>query len=183
MVTLLSRCDTPSPGRAGGIIQQDESSPVLPFETFAARVTVFDGDAAADLRARYIARFVDTTTPYYRQHIAHLTPHSDGWAYDGYLWDSLHAAQQIPEAAMYDAALLDQTVGVFWDLHSRDKIRTPNYWRFPKEAVLTLVYGDLLAGQDYLPIDLYVFDPPLSWSLVITHEWGSEDQRIYLRLP
>lgn len=73
---------------------EDEPSPALPFDAFAARVAVLDGDAAADLRACHIARFVDTT-PYYQQHIAHLTPHSDGWAYDGYLWDSLISAQQM----------------------------------------------------------------------------------------
>lgn len=166
-------------------MQEDEPSPPVPFEAFAARVTVLAGHAAADLRAHYIARFVDTTTPYHHAHIAHLTSHSDGWAYDGYLWDSLITAQQIPEAAIFDPALVGQTVGVFWDLHSRDKIWTPNndYWRFPKDTVLTLVYDDLLAGQDYLPTDLYVFDLPMSWSLVFTHEWDDKGQRIYFRLP
>jgi hypothetical protein len=157
----------------------------LPFDRFAARVTVMTGQAAAEIRARYIARFVDTTTAYYQQYIAHLTPHGDGMAYEGYVWDTLVGGPRISEADISEASLLDQTVRVFWDLHSRDKIWSPNddYWRFPKDAIIMLVYRDLLAGQDYLPADLYIFDLPMSWSIVFTHEWDDEHQRIYLRLP
>jgi hypothetical protein len=116
----------------------------LPFDRFAARVTVMTGQAAAEIRARYIARFVDTTTAYYQQYIAHLAPHGDGMAYEGYVWDTLAGGRRISEADISEASLLD---------------------------------------QDYLPADLYIFDLPMSWSIVFTHEWDDEHQRIYLRLP
>jgi hypothetical protein len=162
-----------------------EVQPVLSFEEFTARLTLLVGRDADDIRARYIAHFVDTTTTYYREHIARLSPHSDGLSYDGYLWDSLAEGRQVTENEVRGVELLDHTVGVFWDLHSRDKIWTPagTYWRFPKRAVLQLQHRDLLAGQAYLPTDLYIFDPAMSWTLVFTHEWDAFDQRIYLRAP
>jgi len=105
-------------------------------------------------------------------------------AYDGYLWDSLAEGRQIIENEVREVELLDHTVGVFWDLHSRDKIWTPNgtYWRFPK-GPYSNSYRNLLAGQDYLPDDLYIFDRTMSWTIVFTHEWDAFDQRIYLRAP
>jgi hypothetical protein len=65
-----------------------------------------------------------------------------------------------------------------WDLHSRDKIHVPDYWKFGRDSVL-LVEPEILADNlGHLPEDIYVFDKELSWTLIATHEHSDDNPRI-----
>ena len=70
-------------------------------------------------------------------------------------------------------------VVVFWDIHSKERIFVPDYWKFPKDAVLQLS-GKLLAGNlGYLPEDLYICDNSFAWADILTHE---EDHQRHERI-
>src|ERR1051326_2848731 len=140
---------------------------MIRFELFAKCVTVITGVEADRIRQEYVARFVDTSSQYYREFVGVTKRYRDGVYYSGYLWDSLKHFKQIPERQILDnGEMLDAVVFVLWDLHSSEKIRIQDYWRFPKSAVLKMRWVDLLAGQAYLPEDIYIFDDSFTWSFV-----------------
>lgn len=153
----------------------------LTLEEFRDRVVVIEGERADQIRATYIARFVYTTSEYYRTRIAIRRRFRDGDHYTGYLWGSLKQSECIPEARILaNDRRLDDRVWVFWDLHSNQQQVVPNYWKFPKAAVLEVRYGDLLAGLHHLPEDIYITDEEMTWSVVLTHEYLEGDVRICL---
>ncbi len=150
---------------------------MLSLEGFKQRATVIIGAEAHRIRDRYIDRFVDTASDWYKDRIATRKRYRDGEYYSGYLWETLKHDRVIPEAEILDRPdLADETVYVLWDLH-RDELQVlEDYWRFPREAVLELAYRDLMAGLEYLPEDIYIFDRDYAWSLILTHEsWEAHD--------
>src|SRR5438132_8338931 len=104
----------------------------MTLDEFKKRVSVITGDQARQLRQRYIERFVNTDSNHYQQYIAKTQQFSDGVFYTGYLWDSLKNVEVIPESETRQEGLLDRMVYVFWDLHSSERIRIKDYWKFPK---------------------------------------------------
>src|SRR5437899_2226000 len=102
------------------------------------RLTVFLGREANDLRTCYIERFVDTSSDHYRRDIATLVQCSDGMCYRGYLWDCLRKPwQRVTEHFIIECLRAKSELAyVLWDIHSRGRIFIPDYWKFPKEAVL-----------------------------------------------
>ncbi len=150
---------------------------MLSLQNFKQRVTVIIGDGADRIRDRYIDRFVDTGSEYYVAHIETRKRYRNGVYYFGYLWDTLERGRVIPEAEILDRPdLAGETVYVLWDLHSEQKILIEDYWKFPREAVLELAYRDLMAGLEYLPEDIYIFDRDYTWSQILTHEsWEAHD--------
>lgn len=154
---------------------------MLSFADFESRVTVIDGDQANELRAAYIRRFIHTEHPQYDEYITTRRAYSDGCFYIGYLWDFLRHHERITEGQVQGRELAEKTVYVFWDLHSGQKILIPNYWRFPRDAVLKLNYADLLVGAAYLPEDIYIFDETMEWSVIFTHEYDDDQVRFYYR--
>jgi hypothetical protein len=68
------------------------------------------------------------------------------------------------------AYLKGGTVYAMWDIHSRERILIPNYWKYPKAAILRGMGSDLLPAAPELPEDLYLFDDSLEWTLITTHE-------------
>ena len=95
---------------------------------------------------------------------------SDGECYQGYLWDCLITPKviSIEEVVKFRAGL--KNVFVFWDIHSKDRILIPDYWKFGKDNVLKLKFDELMDNQEYLPEDIYIFDESIKWTLVLTHE-------------
>jgi len=122
-------------------------------EEFTARLTLLTGRDADDIRARYIAHFVDTTTAYYHEHIARLSPHSDGVAYDGYLWDSLAEGRQIIENEVREVELLDtqSACSGICTAEIKSGLQTAPIGDFLKGPYSNSGIANLLAGQDYLP--------------------------------
>jgi hypothetical protein len=154
---------------------------ILTLEEFRDRVVVIDGERADQIRAAYIARFVDTTSAYYRTRIATRRRFRDGDHYTGYLWDCLKQAELVPAAHIIKSdRRLDYLVWVFWDLHSKQQQMLPNYWKFPKAAVIEVLYRDLLAGLHHLPEDIYITDKGMTWTVILTHEYLDGDVRICL---
>lgn len=151
------------------------------FEDFQRMVTVLLGREAADIRANYINRFVDSSSEYFHKYIATTRQFRDGLCYHGYLWDSLKQRERVPESSIFDKNLLNENVYVLWDIHSAEKIFIEDYWKFPKESVLSGRYGDLLSGIEYLPEDLYICDEQMNWSLILTHEYDNAGERVYYR--
>ncbi len=152
---------------------------MLSLGEFKERVTVITGAEADRIRDRYIERFVDTASEWYRAHIATRKRYRDGVYYSGYLWETLKNYRVIQEADILgDRDLLDGQIYAMWDLHSQEKILIGDYWKFPRGAVLQLAYDDLIAGLDHLPEDLYIFDREYSRSLILTHEHSETNSRI-----
>ncbi|MBP2658661.1 MAG: hypothetical protein H6Q69_1693 [Firmicutes bacterium] len=90
--------------------------------------------------------------------------------YTGYLWECLIGAKCInfKEFDSYRSAIKE--VLAFWDIHSKEKIWIPEYWKFGKDTVLKLTFEDLMDNLEYLPEDIYIFDETLQWTLILTHE-------------
>jgi hypothetical protein len=137
------------------------------------------------LRERYITRFVDTSTAYFRNAIDGRGALGDETHYSGYLWDTLKHAEVITQQQLIDALTAWQQVYVLWDLHSERKILIPDYWKFPKDSVLrstsTNLARVLLHDADVgptadliLPEDLYLFGDTVESNLITTHEYVPE---------
>lgn len=62
------------------------------------------------------------------------------------------------------------SVYVFWDIHSCERIFIKDYWKFDKDPVLKLDIKMLLKGEKYLPEDIYIFDKSFTWTFIKTHE-------------
>lgn len=170
-------------GRERRSVQEERTVTLL--DEFRSRASVLRGGEAGRLRARYIERFVDTSTETYRQNIEGKGWQGDDVHYTSYLWDTLKHAAVITQRELLADLSHRGPVYVFWDLHSDRKILIPNYWKFPKDAVLRVPSSDLIdvlvhdseveQPEDLiLPEDLYIFDESMSSSLITTHEYVRE---------
>src|SRR4051794_16806832 len=110
----------------------------MTFEQFKEAVEVLPEPAAQHLRNTYVQAFVDENTEFYRNNILRLEDFSDGKCYTGYLWCTLKAYERLDFAEWAVRINQKEDVYVFWDIHSKDRILIPGYWRFPKNAVLLL---------------------------------------------
>ena len=149
---------------------------------FKRTVRVLDADESSTIRSDYIRTFVDTESEFYKRNIATKRLYRDGWFYQGYLWDCIRPieAQKFTEFSRF-LSDLKRPVNVMWDLHSEEKIPVLNYWKFPRDRVIMLD-SDLIPGNlEHLPEDIYVFDSPLCWTYIATHDTGADDSRIFAR--
>ena len=133
------------------------------------RIQILPESVATALRRAYIHRFVDIDSDYFRRSIAAEKKYTDGWYYEGYLWNCLKSFQIIREETFYELLCEKGAVYLFWDLHSEEKILTRPYWHFPRDAVLRLEGTDAVRGERYFPDDIYTFDASLEWTLVRTY--------------
>ncbi len=65
----------------------------------------------------------------------------------------------------FDAALL------MWELPPQEPTPPPITTVVPSDAVLAGTPSVLLAGEEWLPEDFYVFDASQTWAACFTHEW------------
>lgn len=96
---------------------------------------------------------------------------SDGLRYTGYLWDCLFRRERV--SYNYIMNQLEKSVNpiyVFWDIHSCDRIRKKNYWKYPIDSVLCISPAEIQAVVQTLPEDCYFFDDSFSWAFALTHE-------------
>src|SRR2546421_2663232 len=142
----------------------------MDLEEFKSRIQVFSPADANEWRERFVATFIDKTRPEFATFMQ-LRPFPDGMYYRGYLWDFLNC----PEIITYDTLLAElqtlQNVIVFWDVHSSHQILIPNYWKIGRDTVFRSHVTDVIAGIQYLPEDIYIFDDSMLWTLVTTHEY------------
>ncbi|MBS6396319.1 MAG: hypothetical protein KH452_04085 [Clostridiales bacterium] len=140
------------------------------FEDFCAKLEILDEEEGNRVRDKYIEKFVDAKHPLYESQIKHRHKFSDGYCYEGYLWDYLKSKYFIEKEKIGEKAKTLGTIYVFWDIHSCERIFVKNYWKFGKNTVLKLPFSILMEGQQYLPEDIYIFDEKMTWTFVITHE-------------
>ena len=98
----------------------------------------------------------------------------------GYLWDTLKSSACVTRADI--ERINAQRVYVLWDLHSAQKIHIPNYWRFPKSAIVAGRWRDMLSHYRYFPADSYFFDESYEWSAIFTHETCDDAKKSRLLL-
>lgn len=127
-------------------------------------------DDAKKLRSLYLRSFVDVQSDYYQSHISKAELFRDGLCYRGYLWDCLHHPRVIPEESALQMICREKPVYVMWDIHSCEKVPIPDYWKYPKDAVLCIDPNTLSELLPKLPEDVYFFDSSFSWTVALTHE-------------
>jgi len=148
-----------------------DSSRFESFDEFDAAVEVLPEDQSDRLRSGFVKRFVDVDHPGYKENVAQLQTYADGDAYVGYLWDYLVTKVVVTCDELrrkLDAAHL---VNVMWDVHSAQRVRDPDYFKWPKSTVLRGSVAVMCRGAAFLPEDIYVFDETLTWTAALTHEW------------
>lgn len=134
----------------------------------------FDGPT---LRQKYKTNFINLNSEEYVKNIEALHEHKDGLCYSGYLWDYLQLV--IIKSEKYCKNFLKQknSFYIFWDIHSCEKILVPNYWKYPKDAMLCVNYNEFMEICNNLPEDIYIFDGTFSWSIALTHEEDEQGSR------
>ena len=121
-------------------------------------------------RQAYLDSFVDTSSEYFRNHIAYPRQFSDGAHYVGYLWDCFRSSSRITVQRFRAEVVLHPEVFVMADDHSRDRVVGATLWPHRPLSVVRLRPQALLKSLSSLPEDIYVFDSSVSWTLVLTHE-------------
>jgi len=149
------------------------------IEAFEAAIRVVPSAEAEGLRARFIERRLDSQDAEQASHALRLRRFSDGLAYTGYLWDFLMDKHVVSEETLWQNLQCASDVYAMWDLHSTERIRIPDYFKFPRATVIQTTPATLRRGLAYLPEDLYIFDESCSWSAALTHEWP-DDRRFCL---
>lgn len=134
-------------------------------------------DKAKQLRSLYINKYIDKEGDYYKNRILKLIECSDGFCYQGYLWDCLNSMQLISEMESEQYIKDFKNILIMWDINSKDYIFIPDYWKYPKEAILSLSAREYERYKHDLPEDIYIFDDTFTWSVILTHETTYEDER------
>ncbi len=138
---------------------------------------VITGKTAAELREKYIKTFINCELPYYTERILHLKKYSDGECYTGYLGDCLKNASTITETQAFEKMQArTNPFFVMWDIHSCENIFIPNYWKYPKFAVIQVSTDELEKHLTTFPEDVYIFSPEYSWTVALTHEYMGQDR-------
>lgn len=76
----------------------------------------------------------------------------------GYLWDCLIRWERA--SYNYIVSWLEvqlSSVYIFWDIHSCDRVRIKNYWKYPIDPVLCIGLTEIQAVMQTLPEDCYFF--------------------------
>ena len=139
-------------------------------ELLSKGVQVLLGEEAAEIRRRFVSEYVDVDSQYFKEHIATLKRYSDGEFYFGYLWDVIPNYTRISEEQAASVARGFGSSYSLWDLHSADNIWLPNYWKFPRDAVLKGTAIEIFHARPILPEDLYIIREDFDICLVLTHE-------------
>ena len=140
---------------------------------------ILEKNEAIQIREKCIEKFVAYNSDYYKEYIKKTRLFSDGECYTGYLWDCMKEKEIILEKDAEDCFLKISQFYVLWDIHTKDRIFIPNYWKYPKASVLSVQEWSDSFKND-LPEDIYLFDDSFSWSAVFTHETDEENNKYCL---
>jgi len=142
----------------------------MDLNIFKRNIEVLDSLKSSLLRTQYINAFINTSSEFYKLYIENQYKFIDGYCYTGYLWDCLNSPDIADELYVKEIQKKINNVYVLWDIHSCERILVENYWKFEKDAVLSLSMDTLLSGMEHLPEDLYIFDDSFTWTVIFTHE-------------
>lgn len=135
------------------------------------------GRRADTIRQAFTDAFADKKNEYYKTAVRERRLFSDGLCYIGYLWNCLKNRETVSEKDALERASQAEKVLVMWDLNSKDMILVPNYWKYPKSAVLELPGSKLESILPTLPEDVYFFDESFTWAVALTHEYSDKGRR------
>lgn len=139
-------------------------------------MTILTFNKSASLRIKFINSFIKTESDYYKKYILEKKMFSDGMCYIGYLWDCLHHSKNISPQESLTFLETKKNIYIMWDIHSKDRIFIPNYWKYPKHSILKVDFWSESYFRD-LPEDIYLFDETFSWCIVYTHEEIEDNTR------
>lgn len=141
---------------------------------------ILEDTKAKHVREKYISCFINTSLEYYLKYIEKHDVCSEGICYIGYLWDCLRNKFVMSEKECLRYIENVEKIYVFWDMHSQDRIFIPNYWKYPKEAILEMSCKEFLDNMNNFPEDIYVVDETFEWSVIFTHETDVQQKRYCL---
>ena len=147
------------------------------------RVKIMPAAESTRLRSAYLAAFIDTAGEWYQRTIATPRQFSDGLHTDGYLWDCLRGHTRLPESQLATELQRHADVYALADDLSRERAPGAVLWPFAPGSVISLPSALLWQLLPALPMDLYVFDASVSWTLVLTHEDDGKDRIIVTSTP
>ncbi len=140
---------------------------------------IINGNEAKQIRQKFIDCFVNKNTEVFSK-INKPFLCSDGYCYVNYLWDTLKNFRLCDERYVEDLLKTKKKFYIMWDIHSRDYIWIEDYWKYPKESVLEVLYEDFDSIKKSLPEDIYLFDDNFNWGYALTHEEIEENKRYCL---
>ena len=135
---------------------------------------------ANQIREKYVSCFINTNMDYDVDNIKKRIMCRDGMCYTGYLWDCLKNKYLVSEKECISYIENIENIYIFWDIHSQDRIFIPDYWKYPKDAVLKLRYKEFIENINNLPEDIYIVDDTFEWSIALTHETDAQQNRYCL---
>ena len=153
----------------------------MELENFKKHIRILSKEEAEAYRNRYIEKYINTSSEYYKNNIETVEEFSDGLCYVGYLWDVLKSPSFINEDQIEGYRKFLKQVVVFWDNNSRDRIFIKDYWKFGKKDVIELDYNLLLDHLEFFPEDIYITDKTLQWTIVFTHEDDLEGNHLLMQ--
>ena len=143
----------------------------MTLEELREAVEVVRGEEADELRKRFVERFVDTESTGWKRILERTREYEDGIVYQGYLWEALACWERVSEAdVVRELEAAGGTWLALWDVNTSENIFTPDYWKFPKSAILRGAPATLAAGRELLPEDVYFVPEDFAYALVLTHE-------------
>ncbi len=156
---------------------------MITLEEFKKIIQILSNSTSHKIRENYISMFINQDMDHFKKYIKKRRKFTDGLYYTAHLWDCLKYHDFVKEKEILDyLSSRKQLVYVMWDLHSSEMIPIKNYWKFPKSSVLELNSNDLVLGLNYLPTDIYIFDRSMEWTLILTHEYDNQEDRICFKM-
>lgn len=122
------------------------------------------------IRDCFINAFINKKCEAYVENISKPFQCSDGICYLSYLWDAIENPALVSEEEIIKKLYALNKFYVMWDIHSKDYIFIPNYWKYPKESILLLTAEEFERIKNTLPEDIYIFDDSFNWVYAYTHE-------------
>ena len=156
----------------------------MELEIFKRHLRILGKEEAERYRDLYIKKFVDpyTHAQCYQERIEQLYEFSDGFCYEGYLWDFLKSPTFIHEEQIEEYRKILKKVLIFWDNHSKDLIYIKDYWKFGKKTMVRVDYNLFLDHAHFFPEDVYLTDETLQWTIVFTHEDDINNRRLIMQV-
>ncbi len=124
------------------------------------------------LRQSYFEAFINTDSDHYKQYVNTTHQFTDGFHYEGYLWDCLIKRDRISFQRLCLEVVQHKEVLVMADDHSRDLVINAPLWPYPPYSVVLFESQTFIDALAILPEDLYIFDDSVSWTLIPTHEFS-----------
>lgn len=146
------------------------TSPALtaPMTVHDLREAVTVLSARDDIRAGYRSTFIAGPDP--------------GGTDRPHLWAHLRHCRRVTLARLWETLASSETVCLMWDA-GPDGHPTLADREFGTGAVVACATTDLERVIEWLPDDLYVFDPTLTWTAVFTHRRDGDGCVVLLASP